>query len=179
MFAKNQHTKLPLNLALMVHTVIRGINNSDIDNVFFIMKRNMSPYYEARGESWNEDSIRRYFLNMESAVLEEQGQVCAFTFFESTPKGAHIHTLQVAPERQNGVLGAKLFRWYLELASPNDSFELTCNVYITNPALNMYLKLGFAEVGREAGVVNLCLPLTNGFSPFLPTASTRRRERRG
>ncbi|WP_418930356.1 GNAT family N-acetyltransferase [Gilvimarinus xylanilyticus] len=121
----------------------------------------MAPYHKARGDTWNEENIRRYFLSMESVVLEDRGQVSAFTFYELSAKGAHIHTLQVAPERQNGMLGSRLFRWYLELGKCSDNFELTCNVYTTNPAFKLYLKLGFVEVERDGDVAHLRLPLTS------------------
>lgn len=144
----------------MASSVIRTLCDKDIDSVFAILKRNMAPYHKARGDTWNEENIRRYFLSMQSAVIDDRGQVSAFTFYELTAKGAHIHTLQVAPQRQNGLLGSRLFRWYLELGKRSENFELTCNVYTTNPAFKMYLKLGFEEVKREGDVVHLRLPPT-------------------
>ncbi|MDO8860866.1 GNAT family N-acetyltransferase [Haliea sp. E1-2-M8] len=139
--------------------LIRSITTSDVESIFTIMKSNMQPYYAARGEEWNKDSIRRYFLGMNSAVVEHEGEICAFTFYECSPESIHIHTFQVAPVRQNGILGGKLFRWYLALAKQHGYSELSCCVYDSNPALIMYLKMGFEELGRDNGTVRLSLPV--------------------
>ncbi len=154
----------------MVYTLIREIVESDLESVFCIMKHNMQRYYVERGESWNSESIRKFFLGMNSAVLERDGKVCAFTFFERLPGSIHIHTFQIVVGRQNGMLGAQLFRWYVALAKRTGCSKLTCSVYDSNSALGMYLRMGFEEVSRSNGIVQLLLPLTSHCDPRSNTA---------
>lgn len=154
----------------MTYILIRKIVESDLDSVFCIMKQNMQRYYIERGESWNSESIRKYFLGMSSTVLERDGEVCAFTFFERLPESIHIHTFQVVAGHQNGMLGAQLFRWYLALAKRTRCSKLTCSVYCSNSALGMYLRMGFEEVSRSNGIVQLLLPLTSDSDPSSATA---------
>lgn len=158
------------------YEMIRCMTESDAENIFSIMKHNMQRYYDARGENWNETNIQRFFLGINNAVVEHEGKVCAFTFYESTPEGVHIHTFQVVQDHQNRMFGAKLFRWYLSLAEKNGYSALTCNVYDSNPALSMYLKIGFEEVQRDNGVVRLSLSLTKDCSSFWHAVSSRKTE---
>ena len=158
------------------YVMIRCMTESDAENIFSIMKQNMQRYYDARGDNWNEANIQRFFLGMNNALVEHEGKICAFTFYESTPEGAHIHTLQVVPEHQNRIFGAKLFRWYLSLAEKNGYSELTCSVFDSNPALLMYLKVGFEEVQRDNGIVRLSLSLSKGCYSFRHMASSRKVE---
>lgn len=137
--------------------MIRSITANDLETVFGIMKSNMQPYFEARGEVWNEDSIRRSFMPMNNAAVEVSGKIRAFTFYEFMPDSIHIHTLQVAPDRQHRTLGGTLFRWYLALAKERQFSRLSCCVYEANPALALYVRLGFEEVGRDDDIVRLSL----------------------
>lgn len=150
---------MPVTKALMGNMLIRTITESDLESMFSIMRSNMQPYYEARGENWNENSIRRYFLGLNNAVVDDEGTICAFTFYECMPESIHIHTFQVEASRQNGVLGGKLFRWYLAQPRQYGLFKLTCSVFDSNPALAMYLRMGFEEINRGDGIVQLSLPI--------------------
>ena len=130
----------------------------------------MGHYYSQRNEEWNEAKIRDHFLSQDGVVIHKEGEVAGFSFYERKKDRIHIHTLQISPQYQNRTLGWSLFKWYKKLALEVNAKELTCGVYDNNPAREIYLKLGFNEIGIVDGVVKMSLPLTSSCTG-LPKAS--------
>jgi ribosomal protein S18 acetylase RimI-like enzyme len=141
--------------------MIRPISEIDVNSVFSLMKLNMEHYYSQRNEEWNEAKIRDHFLSQDGVVIHKEGEVAGFSFYELKKDRIHIHTLQISPQYQNRTLGGSLFKWYEKLALEVNAKELTCGVYENNPAREIYLKLGFNEIGIVDGVVRMSLPLTS------------------
>ena len=137
--------------------LVRAVQSADLDHVYAVMKENMLGYYKQRKEPWNEKVIRHFFADLSGAVVEHKSGLAAFSFYEVHPNRLHIHTFQVAAEHQNRLTGGCLFKWYLELARVLAVGSISCAVYEQNPALALYLRLGFEERERQAGVVHLSL----------------------
>lgn len=141
--------------------MIRELTNADMDAALSLTRSNMHAYYLERDEPWNEHAIRDYFLSKKGIVLTKRDELEACSFYELKKDELHIHTLQVAPELQNKLTGFKLFRWYWKTANNVNVKAITCGVYASNPAFAMYLRMGFIEVGRDNGVVQLTLSLNS------------------
>jgi len=141
--------------------VIEQVSDNDIDSVFSLMKLNMEPYYSKRNEEWNELSIRKYFLNMKGLVMRGSTELKGFSFYEPQDSRVHIHTLQISPRYQNRNLGGRFLQWYRKLAIQTEAEEITCGVFETNTAREMYRRIGFNEIEIVDGVVRMSLPLTS------------------
>jgi len=141
--------------------MIEPISTLDIELVFSLMKLNMEPYCRKRNEVWNDDKIRTHFLSQQGIVIRREGEIAGFSFYDLKDARIHVHTLQVNPKFQNGILGWHFYKWYRKLAAEINADEITCGVYEDNPARNIYLRMGFGEIGRVEGVVRMSLSLTN------------------
>ena len=141
--------------------MIEPISKLDIDPVFSLMKLNMESYYRKRNEVWNDERIRSHFLSQQGIVTRREGEIAGFSFFELKGARIHIHTLQVSPKFQNRTLGGHFYKWYRKLATEINADKITCGVYEDNPARNIYLRMGFDEIGLVEGVVRMSLPLMN------------------
>jgi len=141
--------------------MIEQISDNDIESVFSLMKLNMEPYLSKRNEEWNEQSIRKYFLNMKGLVMRGRAELKGFSFYELQKSKVHIHTLQISPRYQNRNLGGRFLQWYRILAIQTGAEYITCGVFEANPAREMYRRIGFDEIEVVDGVVRMSLPLTS------------------
>ena len=144
--------------------MIKELTYDLIEPVFALMKANMEPYYIARNESWNEEPIRSHFLAQHGIVLEQDGRLKGFSFYQLADQRLHIHTLQIPPELQNRNIGGRFLIWYRQKASSLGLKCITCGVFASNPAREMYRRIGFEEVGEDNGVIQMSLPLSTTVS---------------
>lgn len=135
--------------------LIRDISTADEDVIFSLMKANMHHYYESRKERWNEENLRRFFMSKSACVMFQDDVLIGVSFYETHHNSLHIHTLQVASSHQHKWVGYAFFKWYLKKAYELGVHFIDCGVYEINPALAIYLRLGFAEVSRENGIIKL------------------------
>lgn len=139
--------------------MIHALTDELIEPVFALMKSNMEPYYISRNEPWHEEPIRKHFLAQHGIVLEQNGTLKGFSFYQHADHRLHIHTLQIAPEFQNRNLGGRFLNWYRKQAKNLAVESITCGVFANNPARHMYHRIGFEEVGEDNGIVQMSLPV--------------------
>ena len=101
---------------------------------------------------WSEKSIGEE-LNNEWAIwyvaLEEE-TLLGYIGVQFGLDGGDIMTIATAPEARNRGLGQKLVETILDIFREKDLGYLTLEVRPSNaPALRLYEKLGFQEVGRR------------------------------
>ena len=101
---------------------------------------------------WSEKSIGEE-LNNEWAiwyVALEEGTLLGYIGVQFGLDGGDIMTIATAPEARNRGLGQKLVETILDIFREKDLGYLTLEVRPSNaPALRLYEKLGFQEVGRR------------------------------
>ncbi|ASP37646.1 hypothetical protein CHH28_02700 [Bacterioplanes sanyensis] len=140
--------------------MIKELTDEFIEPVFTLMKANMEPYYIARNEPWNEEPIRKHFLDQHGIVLEQDGRLKGFSFYQLIGERLHIHTLHIPPELQNRNIGGRFLIWYRQKANILGLKYISCGVFASNQARDMYRRIGFEEVGEDNGVIQMSLPVT-------------------
>ena len=105
-------------------------------------------------DPWSEASIRSEVKNPLSLwlVAIDDNKLAGYVGSQSVLGWADMMNLAVAPEYRRLGIGEKLVTELIEKLKENQVTCLTLEVRISNePAIKLYTKLGFAEVGRRPG----------------------------
>lgn len=84
-------------------------------------------------------------------IAEENSTALAFASYELNYRSetTKIHKLYVLPDTHGKGLGKKLLTVIENAARANTNDKIVLNVNRFNPALNFYLKVGFANMGED------------------------------
>ena len=105
-------------------------------------------------DPWSEASIGSEVKNPLSLwlVAIDDNKLAGYVGSQSVLGWADMMNLAVAPEYRRLGIGEKLVTELIEKLKENQVTCLTLEVRISNePAIKLYTKLGFAEVGRRPG----------------------------
>ena len=138
---------------------IRNAEDSDYPEIFSIMKENMFSLQSGIGIEWNDERIQSHYRRKANLVVIDKGILTGFAFYELFEKEIFIHTLQVLREKQNSIIGYRLFRKLIQEASCNNLRFVRCCVFENNKAKEMYYRIGFKELSRENSILKLELDL--------------------
>ena len=105
-------------------------------------------------DPWSENSIRTELGNALSLwiVAEEEGNLAGYVGSQSVLGWADMMNLAVAPDYRRQGIGEKLVDELIFRLKANNVTCLTLEVRQSNiPAIQLYQKMGFTEVGRRPG----------------------------
>ena len=103
-------------------------------------------------EFWNEKILRDEFLNENSCyfVISAYSNVLGFGGLWFNIDEAHIMNIAIKKEHRRKKLGTKLLEYLISYAENEKKDSITLEVNEQNiPAINLYKKLNFEEVGRR------------------------------
>ena len=125
--------------------IIRKMKASDVSAIAELEKRCFS-------DPWSADSIASELVNPLSywLVAEIDGQVAGYVGSQSVLDAADMMNIAVSPEyRRRGVAKA-LVNELTAYLSKNNVIALLLEVRVSNePAITLYEKMGFQQVGRR------------------------------
>lgn len=125
--------------------IIRKMKASDVAAIAELEKRCFS-------DPWSADSIASELVNPLSywLVAEIDGQVAGYVGSQSVLDAADMMNIAVSPEyRRRGVAKA-LVNELTAYLSKNNMIALLLEVRVSNePAITLYEKMGFQQVGRR------------------------------
>lgn len=125
--------------------IIRKMKASDVTAIAELEKRCFS-------DPWSADSIASELVNPLSywLVAEVDGQVAGYVGSQSVLDAADMMNIAVSPEyRRRGVAKA-LVNELTAYLSKNNVIALLLEVRVSNePAITLYEKMGFQQVGRR------------------------------
>ena len=125
--------------------IIREMKREDVPTIAELEKLCFS-------DPWSENSIASELDNPLSywLVAEENGKVVGYVGSQSVLDAADMMNLAVSPDcRQQGV-GQALVNELVQYLQKNNVIALLLEVRVSNaPAISLYEKLGFEQVGRR------------------------------
>jgi ribosomal-protein-alanine N-acetyltransferase len=125
--------------------IIREMKREDVPAIVELEKLCFS-------DPWSENSIASELDNPLSywLVAEENGKVVGYVGSQSVLDAADMMNLAVSPDcRQQGV-GQALVNGLVQHLQQNNVIALLLEVRVSNaPAISLYEKLGFEQVGRR------------------------------
>lgn len=125
--------------------IIRRMNLSDIAAIAALEKQCFS-------DPWSEHSIASELHNRLSywLVAEVNGQVVGYVGSQSVLDGADMMNLAVSPEHRRQGIGEALVEELANYLQSNGIIALLLEVRASNqPAIALYKKMGFEQVGRR------------------------------
>jgi N-acetylglutamate synthase-like GNAT family acetyltransferase len=136
---------------------IRKVSSEDWEHIYQLIEANMFSMQQELGLDWNRESIIKHFMSKTVLVAESGRHVIGFIAYDVSINNQTIHSLQISREYQNGLCGYRLLKAVLttELDYVEHDPLVLCCVFENNVAKNQYFSLGFKEVNRNKGVLNL------------------------
>ncbi len=150
-------------------TVITQHGLDGIDDAMHVMRCAFDAQY---GEKWNAAQCSGV-LSMPGAALliARDPDACGFALLRTIAEEAELMLLAVVPGARRRGIGQALLERTLELAAQAGTKRYFLEVRSDNPAIELYVKSGFSEVGRrrdyyrgnsgqsrDALTLRLCLP---------------------
>lgn len=123
--------------------------------IFELMRINMYKMQTDLGLHWNQKEIEANYTSKENFTIYRMDVFVGFISLEFYDTKIFIHTLQVVPAYQNGLVGYRVLKHLYNLAEKKSTSLLQCCVFENNPAKEMYLTLGFKEVSRKNSILKL------------------------
>lgn len=127
--------------------IIREMNLSDVPAIANLEKICFS-------DPWSENSIASELDNRLSywLVAEESGVIAGYIGSQSVLDGADVMNLAVSPSYRRQGIGQTLIKKLVEHLRQRGIIALLLEVRVSNtPAITLYEKLGFVQVGRRPG----------------------------
>jgi len=140
---------------------IRKAKDSDFDVMFDLMCQNMRQLQLNLGLSWDDESIKKHYVEKDNWIVTIDEKIVGFASFESQEEGLFVHTLQIEKSYQNRMIGYKVFKLLVKEARLKGLRYIYCCVFSNNKAKEMYSSLGFQKISEANGVLELELDLNN------------------
>ncbi|WP_249185315.1 GNAT family N-acetyltransferase [Moritella sp. 5] len=136
---------------------IRQVSSVDWEHIYQLIEANMFSMQQELGLDWNRESIIKHYRSKTVLVAESGCHVIGFIAYDVSTNNQTIHSLQISREYQNGLCGYRLLKAVLttELDYVDHDSQVSCCVFENNVAKEQYFSLGFKEVNRNKGVLNL------------------------
>ena len=125
--------------------IIREMNASDVAAISELEKLCFS-------DPWSESSIASELNNPLSywLVAEVDGEVAGYVGSQSVLDAADMMNLAVSPKYRKQGIGQELVKYLVHHLQQNNVIALLLEVRVSNaPAIALYEKMGFVQVGRR------------------------------
>jgi ribosomal protein S18 acetylase RimI-like enzyme len=138
--------------------LLRQAETSDIEFLVWLRRTTMSNYLQDMGLPTDSEAIlTRVMLDYECAKIVVVDGISAGLFkvkYLDTLNQWYVVQIQIHPEYQNMKIGRRLIHDLLVKAKTTGD-SVTLGVLKTNPAQNLYYRLGFKKVGETDVEYNL------------------------
>lgn len=105
-------------------------------------------------DTWDEECFEGYLsfpFVYKIGLLDENGNLTGYVFYDRNYNSVHIHNLAVKPEYQKQGIATKLINYVIK-TEKKDLRDIYLEVRRTNePAISLYKKFGFVPIGSVRG----------------------------
>jgi len=133
----------------------------DLARAYRLMRHNMERYHHLHDLPWDQAWLEDEYGDKDNFSLLRGGVWIGFLSLEWREDCLFINTLQLVPELQGNIFGLKVFNWLLQQARDRQRPCLRCRSFRTNPALQLYRRLGFVQVAEQGVLVELELAVSD------------------
>lgn len=132
--------------------LVRPALSGDHEFLFEVRRATLRRYVD-EASGWVEAEQRavaaREFTELPYAVVEERGRPVGYVCVIHEPGWDFIEEIAVLPEAQGRGIGTRLLRDILHAAQWERGVPVQLSVFVSNPARNLYARLGFEVVRTE------------------------------
>jgi GNAT superfamily N-acetyltransferase len=148
-------TDSPLQSALEPFR-LREASVNDFPFCELLTRTNMSPYHERHRWVWRGDRFLSNWRASERLILEIGSKSIGFLAMAAQGQTLYIHELQIAGGYRGKGAGTFLLETSHRWARDHGLHELKLEVFADNPAVRLYLRMGYRMAGpplAQAGVM--------------------------
>lgn len=116
-----------------------------------LTRRNMGGYVARHWGAWDPDIYLRNYRTTENFVLWLDGRRVGFVRLRPDADALVLDDLQVPPEYQNRGIGTDALAAVERMARSRGLRAVRLRCFHDNPARRLYLRIGYAVTGTEAG----------------------------
>jgi ribosomal protein S18 acetylase RimI-like enzyme len=140
------------------HIALRPITHDDprTEDCLDLAYRNMNPYLERRGESFDKVRWRLHAPRARFFLIEDTEKTPSVTYGflgvrneQDAPRALHVGDVQISTEYRNRGIGWATLQQVERMAHDEGLTELTLNVFRDNPALRLYQRFGFRCIDTQ------------------------------
>ncbi len=113
---------------------------------------NMRDYYARYGLIWQPEAFDAEWPTRESYLIEKAGQVIGFLGLTTEKGYLYVRDVQLIEAYRGEGVGAWVMEWVAQMAWDRQCASSRLKVFKSNPAIGLYLRLGYTQVGEEAAL---------------------------
>ncbi len=114
-----------------------------------LTRRAMLPYYREFDLLWIEEAFDEAWGWREQWLVTQEGQVLGFCSLSQDRQALFIRELHLLPEHRGRGVGAWVLETLAQWAGQRGLPLLRLMVFKSNPARQLYRRLGFVEMGED------------------------------
>ena len=124
-----------------------------------ITHTNMSQYYRQYGISWDDEMFDNTWEHFDNYEIFDHQQRVGVVRFSRTGDVIYLRDLQIEALYQNKGLGQQVIRWAKGYAVTHGATSLNLRVFPSNPAIALYKREGFTQVGQVNKLMEMTCPI--------------------
>lgn len=135
--------------------VIRKASNLELSFAHDLTRDNMAPYYSAVCRLWNETIFRNSWADTENFVLIVDERVIGVLRMSQDDGALIIRDIQLVDTARGRGYGTAAILEAERIACLRGIGRLRLSVFTDNPAVRLYYRLGFRELGTSGPFIRL------------------------
>jgi GNAT superfamily N-acetyltransferase len=114
-----------------------------------LTRRNMQGYYRQYDLTWQPAAFDAEWQVRDSYVVEQAGNTIGFLGLTRGSDYLYLRDIQLIEAYRGGGVGEWVITWVEKLARERGCRSVRLKVFKRNPAMGLYLRLGYRHVGEE------------------------------
>lgn len=110
---------------------------------------NMRDYYSHYGLVWQPEAFDTEWPDRDSYVVEQAGKAIGFLSLTLESDYLYVRDIQLIETYRGEGVGERVMAWVVVLAKARGCTRVRLKVFKRNPAVGLYLRLGYHRVGEE------------------------------
>ncbi|OMH25290.1 GNAT family N-acetyltransferase [Motiliproteus sp. MSK22-1] len=120
-----------------------------------IVRENMAVYYQQHELGFNRQQFRQFLSEYESYILKTGNNEIGIICLSFEADVAYIRDIQLLPEYQSKGIGSWVIKQFETTLLRRNYRALRLRVFASNPAYQLYQRLGFAEKRNDGATIGM------------------------
>ncbi|TDO99747.1 GNAT family N-acetyltransferase [Marinomonas balearica] len=127
----------------------------DISFAKALVKLNMASYYEQYNIVWSDERFEQSWNEFENIQILKGGAKVGVLRLWIAGDALYIRDLQISKDHQSNGIGTSAVSYSQNIAKLENLKFLKLRVFESNPAKELYKRLGFVESKREGFIISM------------------------
>lgn len=129
--------------------ITREAKWTDYNYCYRLARRNMFPYYQKHTIEWSPKNYRENFNIHNITIIELNNRRIGFFKFEIRQDNWYLADLQISRYQRGKGIGKYVMSYIESIATKNTNNLIRLSVFIDNPAVEFYKKIGYKIIENK------------------------------